>query len=111
MTLFEKIITREIPAEILYEDDICIAIKDVNPQAPTHLLIIPKKPIAMLKDLNEDDTLLAGHLIITANKIAHQLALEDNYRIVINNGPNACQSVYHIHIHLLAGRGMSWPPG
>ena len=111
MTLFEKIIAREIPASILYEDSHCIAIEDISPQAPTHILIIPKKPIPMLKDLKDEDTELMGHLLVTANKVAHQLKLEDNYRIVINNGPDACQSVYHIHIHLLAGRGMTWPPG
>ena len=111
MTLFEKIIARQVPADIIYEDDTCFAIKDINPQAPTHLLIIPKKPIAMLKELQDTDTNLAGHLLLIANKLAHQLNVSDNYRIVINNGPDAGQSVYHIHIHLLAGRGFSWPPG
>ena len=111
MTLFEKIIAREIPANIHYEDDQSIVIDDINPQAPIHLLIVPKKPIEMLKDVEENDRLLMGHLLYAANMVAKKLGVEDNYRIVINNGADACQSVYHIHVHLLAGRGMSWPPG
>ena len=110
-SIFTQIIQGDIPSSKLYEDDQCIAIHDVNPQAPIHVLIIPKEPIAMLKDIQESHAPLMGHLMHVANQVAKQLEVEDNYRIVINNGPDAGQSVYHIHIHLLAGRGMSWPPG
>ncbi len=110
-SIFTQIINREIKARIIYEDSQCIAIDDANPQAPMHILIIPKEPLPMLKDTNATHEKLLGHLVLTANQIAHDLKTEDNYRIVINNGPDAGQSVYHLHVHLLAGRGMSWPPG
>ena len=110
-TLFEKIIKREIPADIIYEDDISIVIKDINPQAPTHLLIIPKKVIPMLSDANQEDQEILGHLMLVATKIAKQLDLDDTFRMVINNGAKAGQSVFHLHLHLLSGRVLSWPPG
>ena len=110
-TLFEKIIKREIPADIIYEDDISIVIKDINPQAPTHLLIIPKKVIPKLSDANQEDQEILGHLMLVASKIAKQLDLDDTFRMVINNGAKAGQSVFHLHLHLLSGRVLSWPPG
>ena len=111
LTLFEKIINKEIPAEILYEDDISIVIKDINPQAPTHLLIIPKKVIPKLSDATYDDQNTLGHLMLLAGKIAEDLGLEDTFRLVINNGAKAGQSVFHLHLHLLSGRSMNWAPG
>ena len=110
-TLFEKIIKKEIPADIIYEDDISIVIKDINPQAPTHLLIIPKKVIPKLSDANREDQAILGHLMLVATKIAKQLDLDDTFRMVINNGAKAGQSVFHLHLHLLSGRVLSWPPG
>ncbi len=110
-TIFSKIIRREIPADILHEDDLCLAFRDVNPQAPLHILIIPKKPIAKMSDATEDDQSLIGHLFLTANKIASEQGLGETYRLVINNGEGAGQSVFHLHLHLLGGRSFSWPPG
>ena len=110
-TLFEKIINREIPAEIIYEDDLSIVIKDIQPQAPTHLLIIPKKVIPKLSDASNNDELILGHLMLVAGKVATQLDLNDTFRIVINNGAKAGQSVFHLHLHLLSGRSLNWPPG
>ena len=111
MTLFEKIIAREIPADIEYEDDLSIVIHDINPQAPIHLLIIPKKPIPKVSDSNVEDKDLLGHLLLVAKKVAEEKDIVDNFRLVINNGAKAGQSVFHIHIHLLSGRPLSWPPG
>ena len=111
LTLFEKIINKEIPADIIFEDDISIVIKDINPQAPTHLLIIPKKVIPKLSDANQEDQEILGHLMLVATKIAKQLDLDDTFRMVINNGAKAGQSVFHLHLHLLSGRVLSWPPG
>lgn len=111
VTLFEKIINREIPAEILYEDDLSVVIRDIAPQAPTHLLIIPKKPIEMISKASDDDQMILGHLLLTAKSMASKLDLKDTFRLVINNGAKAGQSVFHLHIHLLSGRSMSWPPG
>tara|TARA_B100001057_G_scaffold490025_1_gene577462 strand:- start:8637 stop:8978 length:342 start_codon:yes stop_codon:yes gene_type:complete len=111
MTLFEKIINREIPAEILYEDDKSIVIEDIQPQAPTHLLIIPKKPLAKVSDATIDDQSILGHLILVAKEIADKLQLDETFRLVINNGAKAGQSVFHLHIHLLSGRPFTWPPG
>ena len=111
LTLFEKIINKEIPAEILYEDDISIVIKDISPQAPTHLLIIPKKVIPKLSDASDEDQNILGHLMLLAGKIADQLGLDETFRLVVNNGAKAGQSVFHLHIHLLSGRTLSWPPG
>ena len=110
-TLFEKIINREIPADIVYEDELSLAFKDINPQAPIHILIIPKKPIEKLSDANIEDQALLGHLMLVAGKIAEQLNLENTFRIVINNGAGAGQSVFHLHLHLISGRPLSWPPG
>lgn len=110
-TIFSKIINKEIPAEIIYEDELCMAFNDVNPQAPTHILIIPKKPIEKIVDANDEDQTLLGHLLLKAGDIAKQLDLQNAYRLVINNGADAGQTVFHLHIHLLAGRSFNWPPG
>jgi histidine triad (HIT) family protein len=110
-TIFGKIITREIPADIVYEDEHCLAFRDINPQAPTHVLLIPKKEIARLADATAEDQSLLGHLLLAAGKIARQLGIEDAFRLVVNNGAAAGQSVFHIHLHILAGRKMTWPPG
>ncbi len=110
-TLFERIIDREIPATILYEDEHCIVFRDINPQAPTHVLVIPRKPIPSLDDLTEDDALLAGHLLLVAKKIAAAENLSGGYRVTINCGVDGGQSVDHLHIHMLGGRKMKWPPG
>ena len=111
MTLFQKIIDRETPADIVYEDDLSIVIKDINPQAPTHLLIIPKKPIPKVSDALKEDKDILGHLMWVAGEVARQVGVEDTFRLVVNNGAKAGQSVFHIHIHLLSGRTLSWPPG
>jgi histidine triad (HIT) family protein len=110
-TIFEKIIGGEIPAEKVYEDDLCIAIHDVAPQAPVHLLIIPKKVIPRVGDANLEDQAILGHLLLTAGKVAKQENLEQGFRIVINNGTNGGETVPHLHVHLLGGRQMKWPPG
>ena len=109
--IFEKIIDREIPADIVYEDKVSIAFKDINPQAPIHILIIPKKRIEMPEQIDENDKDIVGHLFVIAKKIAIDLGLKDGYRLVMNNGEIAGQSVFHIHLHLLSGRRLSWPPG
>ena len=110
-TLFEKIIAREIPAKIEYEDDQCIVIHDIDPQAPTHILVIPKKVISRVGEAQVGDGTLLGHLLLTACNIAQSLNLEDGYRIVINNGKNGGEAVPHLHVHVLVGRQLSWPPG
>ena len=110
-TLFEKIIDKEIPAEIIYEDEMSIVIKDINPQAPTHLLIIPKKVIPKLSDATDNDKDVLGHLMLIAKDISNQLGLDETFRLVVNNGAKAGQSVFHLHIHLLSGRPFNWPPG
>jgi histidine triad (HIT) family protein len=110
-TLFKRIIDREIPAKIVYEDDLCLAFEDINPQAPVHILVIPKKEIAALDDLTESDAALAGHLLVVIRKLAAERKLTGGYRVVANCGPDAGQSVDHLHFHLLGGRPMSWPPG
>lgn len=110
-TIFQKIIDREVPARIEHEDDRCIVIHDIQPQAPVHLLIIPKQPIARAGDATPADEAALGHLIVTAGVVARKLGLANGYRLVINNGPDACESVPHLHIHLLARRQMTWPPG
>lgn len=111
MTIFAKIIDREIPADIVYEDDLCLAFRDINPQAPTHVLVIPKKGIPMLSDAKDDDALLLGHLMLAAAKVAEQEGIGAGYRLVVNNGAAAGQTVFHLHVHVLGGRAMSWPPG
>lgn len=110
-TIFGKIIRREIPAAIVYEDDLCLAFKDVNPQAPVHVLIIPKQPIPQLAAATSEDQMLLGHLLLTAKDLAVTLGLEKGYRLVINNGENGGQTVYHLHLHLLGDRALGWPPG
>ena len=110
-TLFSRIIAREIPADIVYEDDLCLAFRDINPQAPTHVLLIPKKEIPRLIDAKEEDQALLGHLLLAAGKIARQLNVGDAFRLAVNNGEQAGQSVFHLHLHLLAGRPFRWPPG
>jgi len=112
MTLFEKIIAREIPAKIVFEDDDAIAFQDVNPQAPVHVLIVPKRVIPRLAKTNEADQELLGKLILTATKVARDLGVgESGYRVVINSGPDAGESVPHLHVHLLGKRALAWPPG
>jgi histidine triad (HIT) family protein len=110
-TLFQKIMDREEPGDILYEDDRCVALRDINPQAPTHVLIVPRKPIPTLDELTEEDEALVGHLFLVAQKVAAEEGLTDGYRTVFNNGSDAQQTVEHIHLHLIGGRRMSWPPG
>ena len=110
-TIFGKIIRREIPADIVYEDEHCLAFRDVNPQAPTHVLLIPKKEIARLADATPEDQALLGHLMIAAGKVARELGVGDAFRLVVNNGANAGQSVFHLHLHIIAGRRFAWPPG
>ena len=110
-TIFEKIIRREIPAQIEHEDEICLAFHDVAPQAPTHILVIPKKPIPSLAGVTDADTPLLGHLMRVATEIAKKLNLVDGYRLVVNCGADGGQTVDHLHIHLLGGRSLRWPPG
>ena len=110
-TIFGKIISREIPANIVYEDEHCLAFRDINPQAPTHVLLIPKKEIPRLSDATAEDQALLGHLMVTAGKLAQQLGVGDAFRLVANNGAEAGQSVFHLHFHILGGRRMTWPPG
>ena len=110
-TLFEKIIDKEVPASIVYEDELCIAFKDINPGAPTHVLLVPRKPIPKLTDATAADQALLGHLLLAAGKVAAQLGVGDAFRLAINNGAGAGQSVFHLHLHILAGRPLKWPPG
>jgi histidine triad (HIT) family protein len=111
-SIFSKIIAKEIPARIVYEDDLCVAFHDVNPQAPTHILVIPKKEIPRLVAAGTDDKALLGHLLFTAREIAQKEGLgESGFRIVINNGPDGGETVPHLHVHVLGGRHMDWPPG
>ena len=111
-TIFDKIIRKEIPADIVYEDEQTLAFKDIDPQAPTHVLVIPKKRIATIADINEADAPLIGRLFTTAAQVADRLGLaEDGYRLVVNHGDHSGQTVYHLHIHILGGRAMAWPPG
>jgi histidine triad (HIT) family protein len=110
-TIFKRIIDREIPANIVYEDDLCLAFHDVHPQAPVHVLVIPKQEIPSAAQLTDENQLLAGHLLLTVSKLAVQLGLEQGYRIIVNCGPWGGQSVDHLHLHLLGGRPLSWPPG
>lgn len=110
-TLFEKILAGDIPAKIAYQDDLAFVIHDISPQAPVHVLVIPKKPVARLDEANEEDTQLLGHLLLVAKKMAAELKLEDGYRVIINNGPDGGESVPHMHVHVLGGRKLTWPPG
>ena len=110
-TIFQRIIDKEIPAKIVHEDDLCLAFHDVKPQAPVHVLVIPKKPVVSIADLAAADQALAGHLILVAKRVADQLGLKGGYRVVANTGPDGGQSVDHLHFHILGGRQMGWPPG
>lgn len=111
-TIFSKIIRREIPAQVVYETDTVLAFRDINPQAPTHILVIPKKPIAMLGEAAREDREVLGELLFAAAEIARSEGIAaDGYRVVINNGENGGQEVPHLHLHLIGGRRMSWPPG
>ena len=110
-TIFQKIIDKELPADIVYEDESCLAFKDINPVAPIHILIIPKKRIEKISDSNTEDRELLGHLFLVAGNIARDLGIEDAFRLVVNNGAGAQQTVFHLHIHLIAGREFNWPPG
>ncbi|XP_067884990.1 histidine triad nucleotide-binding protein 1 [Heterodontus francisci] len=110
-TIFGKIIRKEIVCKLLYEDDQCIAFNDIEPQAPTHFLVVPKKPIAQLSEAEDSDAALLGHLMIVGKKCAAQLGLTNGYRLVLNEGRDGGQSVYHIHLHVCGGRQMLWPPG
>lgn len=110
-TLFEKIIDREIPATFLHEDEQCVVISDINAQAPMHLLVIPRKPMPRLCDAVPADQALLGHLLLVANKVAAAQGYGEAFRLVINNGAAAGQSVFHLHVHVIGGRPLKWPPG
>ncbi|MEO5713010.1 MAG: histidine triad nucleotide-binding protein [Luteolibacter sp.] len=111
-TLFEKICDKEIPAAIVYEDDRCVAFRDISPKAPLHILIIPRKPIPRVALASEADESLLGHLLLSAGKVARSEGVADSgFRLVINNGPDGGEAVPHLHVHLLGGRQMEWPPG
>jgi histidine triad (HIT) family protein len=111
-TLFEKIVARELPATIVYEDDLVLAFRDIRPQAPTHVLIIPKKPITRIAEAQPEDQQVLGHLLLKAGEVARQLGLEKSgFRLVFNNGPHAGEAVPHLHCHIIGGRAMGWPPG
>ena len=110
--IFSKIINRELPADIVYDDNMCLAFRDINPVAPMHILLIPKEPIAMLSDVSSDDhQRLLGHMMLVAPKIAAQEGFADAFRVVINNGAAAGQTVFHLHLHIIGGRALQWPPG
>ena len=110
-TLFEKIAAREIPAGIVYEDDEVLAFRDINPQAPVHVVIVPKRPIPRIAEAGPGDQALLGHLLLKAAAVAKQLGLANGYRLVINNGPDGGETVPHLHCHILGGRHWAWPPG
>ena len=111
-TLFEKIVAREIPAQIVFEDDLVLAIRDINPQAPTHVLIFPKQPVPRIAEATPDDHKLLGHLLLKAAEVAEKVGLKNGgYRLVINNGADGGETVPHLHCHILGGRHMAWPPG
>ena len=110
-TIFKRIIDGEIPARIIYDDPQCLAFHDVNPQAPTHVLIIPKKEIASIDALSDEDGPLVAHLLSVIRRLAAELKLDQGYRVVVNCGPQAGQTVDHLHFHLLGGRALKWPPG
>ena len=110
-TIFQKIIDKEIPADIIYEDEKSLVFKDINPVAPIHILIIPKKQIEKISDAEQTHQDLLGHLFLVAGKVARQLGVENAFRLVVNNGAGAQQTVFHLHIHLIAEREFSWPPG
>lgn len=103
-TIFAKIIDGEIPSDFVYEDDVCVCLHDISPQAPTHVLIVPRKPIPRIVDASDDDQAILGHLLVVAGKVARQLGVEDAFRLVVNNGEGAGQTVFHLHVHLLANK-------
>lgn len=111
MTLFERIIARTIPAEIIHEDEQCIAIRDINPQAPVHFLVIPRTVIPRIAEATPDQAALLGHLLLTAGALAKKEGLAEGFRVVINNGPHGGETVPHLHVHVLGGRQLKWPPG
>ncbi len=110
-TLFERIIARELPASIVHEDEHCVAFKDINPSAPMHFLLVPRKPLVQLSQAGPEDQALLGHLMLTATRIAALEGLADAYRLVVNNGAAAGMSVPHLHLHIIGGRPLKWPPG
>lgn len=110
-TIFTKIINKEIPADIIHEDETVVAFKDIDPQAPMHVLIVPKKPIPTVNDITEDDASIVAHMVLTGKKLAADLGLEKGYRLVMNCNEEGGQTVFHLHMHLLGGRPMKWPPG
>jgi histidine triad (HIT) family protein len=110
-TIFQKILDGDVPADIVYEDEQCIAFHDINPQAPTHILVIPRKPIPTIDDIGPDDEALMGHLFRVASTVAEQAGLNNGYRTVINCGDDGQQTVNHVHVHVLGGRTLQWPPG
>ena len=110
-SIFKKIIDREIPARIVFEDDLCLAFEDIHPQAPTHLIVIPKKEIPTVDDVSSEDELIVGHLFSVMGSLAAKMGLSGGYRVVTNCGPDAGQEVMHLHFHMLAGRKFTWPPG
>ena len=110
-TIFQKIVDKELPADIVYEDELALVFKDINPVAPTHLLIIPKKQIEKVSDAEDQDKELLGHLLLVAGKVARDLGIDEAFRLVVNNGAGAQQTVFHLHIHLIAEREFTWPPG
>ena len=110
-TIFQKIIDKELPADIIHEDELALVFKDINPVAPTHLLIIPKKQIEKVSDAEDQDKELLGHLLLVAGKVARDLGIDEAFRLVVNNGAGAQQTVFHLHIHLIAEREFTWPPG
>jgi len=110
-TVFSKIISREVEADILYEDDLCIAFRDISPQAPTHVLVIPKREIVGLSDLTDEDEAVMGRCVVVASKVAAKEGLDKGYRLVVNCGDEGGQEIPHLHFHLLGGRQLSWPPG
>jgi len=111
MSIFAKIIAREIAADIVYEDELCIAFRDIAPKAPTHILVIPKKPIVSLADLTTEDEAIVGRCVLVASQVAAEQQLANGYRLVVNCGNDGGQEVPHLHFHLLGGRQMTWPPG
>ena len=110
-TLFQKIADKEIPAKLIHEDEYCVAFHDIAPQAPVHVLIVPRKAVARIAEAGAEDQALLGHLLLVAQKVAKQLTLAKGFRLVVNNGPDGGESVPHLHVHLLGGRALGWPPG
>jgi len=111
MTIFERVCAKEIPATIVYEDDLAVAFRDLHPQAPVHVLLVPRKPIPRVSEASAEDQALLGHLLLKAAEVAGKVGLEGGYRLVINNGADGGESVPHLHVHILGGRYMRWPPG